>query len=65
MDLMHLVVSGGQRGEKGRRLLMATSSTGNADNARNIGNLCPVILNNKHPDQKLVIAVAHTHVTPL
>eukprot|EP00957_Ditylum_brightwellii_P116833 8911667-Ditylum_brightwellii.AAC.1 len=38
MDLMHLVVSGGQRGEKGRQLLMATLTTGDADNACNIGN---------------------------
>eukprot|EP00957_Ditylum_brightwellii_P106757 8144747-Ditylum_brightwellii.AAC.1 len=65
MDLMHLVVSGDQRGEKGRWLLTATSTTRDADNARNIGNLCPAILNNKHPNQKSVITVARTHVTSL
>eukprot|EP00957_Ditylum_brightwellii_P032065 2431304-Ditylum_brightwellii.AAC.1 len=33
MDLMHLVVSGGQRGEKGRWVLTAMSTTRDADNA--------------------------------
>eukprot|EP00957_Ditylum_brightwellii_P015583 1174886-Ditylum_brightwellii.AAC.1 len=65
MDLMHLVVSGGQRREKGRQLLMAMLTTGDADNARNISKLCPVILNNKHPNQKSVTAVARMRVTPL